>query len=1024
MKLFTEILKSIEMLKESQKKEIELINKSIQSKKNKIYEYIKTNAIQAENSVNKYNNSILNLSDSLHYCLINIDRKSTINVNEEFEAIFEECLSRIEEGAIKSHNITSSMDYFDIKRLIENPLNTALYIYDDFEKLYKLKYEENDKKFFKDESKKIKEKYNIKIEELNNKIKKILAENIDYSKKIMLNNKISESAFCFDQDDDDYGKIPFAFIEDKDLKNYKDFMFLDLFNNKSNILYHFDGNNYHFFSFFIFEILDKIFETDLELYLLGNFSIDIIGIFQRVRGNLKTQNVITFESDVQNIKSRLERANNEMKSRASKYLFDKDFKTYNEKNPSNKDKAIFLAIDKVNYFDNEIVKQINLLLKDGQTYGIYLILLSDDVEIKSRYGEEKELLSLSDISYEVFVEKEFIAKCNNQIINLDLINQSFDLKSFISSIKDRKISINKPILFNEIMSDDYDSSDFSRRIIIPIGKSGSEIVKAEFDINGSGTSFMIVAGMTGSGKSEFLHTMILSSAYIYSPEQLNFYLIDFKDGLEFESYMNVLSLPHVKLISRRNTLDDAYVILKKIINILETRGKIISQAGCKDINDYNMNNPNTIIPRLFIYIDEYQVMIEGNASNSDNRLLTKCNSALVDIVKRGRTAGISLILSSQQCVAGKDIKEQVANRVVFKSQGVLDKLFNNLDYNAEDILKTAPKGTAYYTDGSKTFMFRSAYMTKENESKNGSKNYIANLIREKYPKSKYPINIIVSNDEKELLYEESSYNEKDFIDIGVSVFDNEHVNLNISSSKFSNYLLFGDVDKAFEVEASILNSIYFKNQKNNLYIYSLNNHNSDAKLLNYILYDVNFSSKVSDLYDKLYELYDIMCDRIKDSQQGKDITNYSNYFILINNFDYELISSYSDMEVNEKSCSKINDDIDDDIFANRIASYDSFSIKTSKKLQLTELLSKLYCQGSKYNIYIFTHVVCPKDFESLFTYGDKPHYDKAIYLNKDTYNYYLEKLSFQNRKIDLETQNSILVCDDDIIKFKRYKFKE
>ena len=78
----------------------------------------------------------------------------------------------------------------------------------------------------------------------------------------MLDNKISESAFCFDQDDDDYGKIPFAFIEDNDLKNYKDFMFLDLFNNKSNILYHFDGNNYHFFSFFIFEILDKIFETD------------------------------------------------------------------------------------------------------------------------------------------------------------------------------------------------------------------------------------------------------------------------------------------------------------------------------------------------------------------------------------------------------------------------------------------------------------------------------------------------------------------------------------------------------------------------------------------------------------------------------------------------------------------------------------------------------------------------------------------------------------------------------------------
>ena len=42
---------------------------------------------------------------------------------------------------------------------------------------------------------------------------------------------------------------------------------------------------------------------------------------------------------------------------------------------------------------------------------------------------------------------------------------------------------------------------------------------------------------------------------------------------------------------------------------------------------------------------------------------------------------------------------------------------------------------------------------------------------------------------------------------------------NIGNS-YSN--LFGDIDKAFEVEGAIFNSIYFKNQKNNLYIYSLN----------------------------------------------------------------------------------------------------------------------------------------------------------------------------------------------------------
>ena len=56
----------------------------------------------------------------------------------------------------------------------------------------------------------------------------------------------------------------------------------------------------------------------------------------------------------------------------------------------------------------------------------------------------------------------------------------------------------------------------------------------------------LIAGTTGSGKSALLHTIILSLALKYSPEELELYLLDFKEGLEFNAYKN---LPHAKLVS-------------------------------------------------------------------------------------------------------------------------------------------------------------------------------------------------------------------------------------------------------------------------------------------------------------------------------------------------------------------------------------------------------------------------------------------------------------------------------------------
>ena len=66
---------------------------------------------------------------------------------------------------------------------------------------------------------------------------------------------------------------------------------------------------------------------------------------------------------------------------------------------------------------------------------------------------------------------------------------------------------------------------------------------------GKGTSqHVLIAGKTGSGKSTMMHALITNLALNYSPNEIQFYLIDFKKGVEFKLYDHY-KLPHARVIA-------------------------------------------------------------------------------------------------------------------------------------------------------------------------------------------------------------------------------------------------------------------------------------------------------------------------------------------------------------------------------------------------------------------------------------------------------------------------------------------
>ncbi|MFZ4657928.1 MAG: FtsK/SpoIIIE domain-containing protein [Caldilineaceae bacterium] len=169
-------------------------------------------------------------------------------------------------------------------------------------------------------------------------------------------------------------------------------------------------------------------------------------------------------------------------------------------------------------------------------------------------------------------------------------------------------------------------------------KSGEQLRTLHFAASVDGVHGLI-AGGTGSGKSELLMTMIVGLALNYSPDILNFVLVDYKGGGAFKPFEG---MPHcVDLITNLNKA----AVNRMFVSIdaeLRRRQALNANTGTKDIIDYRRKGYHETVepyPHLFIIIDEYAEMISTNP---------EYRAALESITRVGRAQGVNLILAAQR----------------------------------------------------------------------------------------------------------------------------------------------------------------------------------------------------------------------------------------------------------------------------------------------------------------------------------------------------------------------------------------
>lgn len=156
-----------------------------------------------------------------------------------------------------------------------------------------------------------------------------------------------------------------------------------------------------------------------------------------------------------------------------------------------------------------------------------------------------------------------------------------------------------------------------------------------------GNYHALLLGGTGSGKSSLLKNLITRIGEQYHAQQFRLYLMDYKNGVEFNIFRNHPNVEKIFFSSADNT-QAGMDFLKQVQAQIEERNQLFRDARVQNLNGYNSRYPDTPLPRILLIIDEFHILLRG-----DFRHQQYANTLLEDIAKLGRSAGIHLLFATQ-----------------------------------------------------------------------------------------------------------------------------------------------------------------------------------------------------------------------------------------------------------------------------------------------------------------------------------------------------------------------------------------
>ncbi|WQT52163.1 DNA translocase FtsK [Helicobacter pylori] len=396
--------------------------------------------------------------------------------------------------------------------------------------------------------------------------------------------------------------------------------------------------------------------VQLEVILVD--ALSLWGIFNLARRLLNKNNDFIYQQRILTESKEIEEALKHLYEYLKVNLQEKlagykDFAHYNEKATDRLPlKALFLS--GVDVLSKDALYYLEKIMRFGSKNGVLSF-----VNLES----EKNNQSAEDLKRYAEFFKDRTSFERLKYLNVEVINdhgiQSQHMQDFADKIKayyEKKKAVKREL--KDLQKDQKfwtESSQF--KVSVPVGWDINH-KEVCFEI-GEAQNHTLICGRSGSGKSNFLHVLIQNLAFYYAPNEVQLFLLDYKEGVEFNAYTDPNILEHARLVSVASSVGYGMSFLSWLCKEMQERANLFKQFNVKDLSDYRKHGE---IPRLIVVIDEFQVLFSDNSAKGKESVEQSLNTLL----KKGRSYGVHLILATQtmhDTDINRSIMAQIANRI-------------------------------------------------------------------------------------------------------------------------------------------------------------------------------------------------------------------------------------------------------------------------------------------------------------------------------------------------------------------------
>ena len=233
----------------------------------------------------------------------------------------------------------------------------------------------------------------------------------------------------------------------------------------------------------------------------------------------------------------------------------------------------------------------------------------------------------------------------------------------------------EPVAFSEVQPLDAPWSQSSRDgISFAVGTYGMSTIEVTLGDELNQRHNALITGAVGQGKSNLISVVVHSLCQRYSPSEVEFYMLDFKEGVTLQAFApdphTASFLPHARVLGLDADREYGVNVLRHLFAIYRQRMATFKAAGVQNIRQYRLADPEAVMPRIVVVIDEFQMLFGEDDDTAESA---------VDLLVKGarlfRACGIHFILASQTIssgyllggTAGEGLFGQVPVRIALKN---------------------------------------------------------------------------------------------------------------------------------------------------------------------------------------------------------------------------------------------------------------------------------------------------------------------------------------------------------------------